>query len=167
MHPPPLRGAGWRALAAGVDVLSHLARIALAVMILATGLDVLLRLAGIALPGAYDVVRLCGATALSCALPATTAAKGHIAIEYFFHKLNRRGRVLVDTLVHGGVLAVFALAAAQCLTAGRTFLRTGEVTPTLQIPLFWVPWVMAVGCVLAALVSLFHLLHPGREMIKP
>lgn len=157
----------WRGVAGAMALLNAVAALALAGMIVATTLDVVLRQFGVAVKGAYDIVRVCGAVAIGCALPATTAAKGHIAVEYFFHKLKRRGRRVVDTVVHGGMVAALGFAAWQCVRAGNTFRLTGEVTPTLQLPLFWVPWVMAAGCALAGVVSVFHLLNPGREMTRP
>ena len=48
--------------------------------------------------GALDLGKGCGALVIAGALPYTTAVKGHVAIEYFFHKLGRRGRIVVDTL---------------------------------------------------------------------
>ncbi len=161
-----LRGF-WRTVAVLISVCNAVAALALAGMIVVTTLDVILRQFGFPIKGAYDIVRVCGATALGCALPATTASKGHIAVEYFFQRLKRRGRRIVDTLVHGTLLIVFCIAAWQSILFGQTFLRTGEVSLTLQLPLFWVPWLLAVGCILAGLVSLWHLLHPGREMLKP
>ncbi len=158
---------GWRVIAAAVSVCSGVAAVALLAMVLVTTADVLLRRLGTPFLGAFDLVRLLGAVALSCALPATTAGKGHIAIEYFFHRLKRGGRRVVDALVHGLMAAGLATAGAQCWRAGLGFRRAGEVTPTLQVPLFWVPWVLAAGCLLAALVSIYHLGHPGREMLRP
>jgi TRAP-type C4-dicarboxylate transport system permease small subunit len=161
------QGVVWKAVTAVMAFLTAIAALALGGMIVVTSLDVVLRQFGVSITGAYDIVRLCGAIALSCALPSTTAAKGHIAVEYFFHKLKQRGRRMVDTLVHGGMVAAFGFAAWQCVRAGNTFLRTGEVSATLQVPLFWVPWVMAAGCALAGMASMFHLLNPGREMTRP
>ncbi len=156
----------WRILAAVVNLLAGIGALALGGMILVTCLDVVLRRFGVAFKGAYDLVRVFGALALSCALPATTAARGHIAIEYFVHKLNPWRRRFAGRLVHGGMVGGLTLASWRCVLAGSTFLRTGEVTPTLQLPLFWLPWFMALGCLLSALSSLFHLWHPGREMAR-
>jgi hypothetical protein len=40
------------------------------------------------------------------------------------------------------------------------------VTSTIEIPIFWVPWVMAVAFGVTVLVVVFHLLYPGRDMMK-
>ena len=47
------------------------------------------------------------------------------------------------------------------------FLRHRQVTDTIELPIFWVPWLMAAAFGLSAVIVTFHLLHPGREMIRP
>jgi TRAP-type C4-dicarboxylate transport system permease small subunit len=129
--------------------------------------DILLRTFGHPVKGAYDLVRVAGVLAVSCALPLTTASKGHVAIEYFFQKLRRTGRIVVDTLMRLIMLAGFILAAAECVRRGFRFLRSGEVTQTIELPVFWVPWVMAAAFALTSLVVFFHLIHPGRDLSRP
>jgi hypothetical protein len=45
--------------------------------------------------------------------------------------------------------------------------KSGEVSMTLQLPVFWVPHVMAFACVVVVLVTLYHLFHPGKALLKP
>jgi len=108
-----------------------------------------------------------GAIAMGCALPMTKAVKGHIAIEYFFQKLGSRGRAILDTAMRLVLLALFFLLAWQFVRQGGAFLESGEVTATLHMPMFWVPWLVALACLVTAGVTLWHLLHPGRSMIRP
>ncbi len=129
--------------------------------------DVVLRALGRSFTGAYDVVRFAGTLAIAGALPYTTAVKGHVAVEYFFHKLHRVGRILVDTLCRVIVAGLFSLFTWQCLAHGHSLRRTGEVSLTLGLPLFWLAYVIALACLLTTLVVLHNLLHPGKEMIKP
>lgn len=132
-----------------------------------TCVDVVLRVFGSPLTGAYDIVKLSGALTIACALPYTTAVKGHVAIEYFFHKLSWRGRVVVDTLARLLGMALFGVLAWQSVRYGMSLRRSGQVTLTLQVPVYWVPYVIAFSCGVVVLVILHNLLHPGREMIKP
>ena len=85
---------------------------------------------------------------------------------YFFQKLGRRGRIAVDTLARLLVLAFFALLAWQSVKYGHSLRASGEVTPTLQLPFFWVPYLIAVCSGVVVGVKLYHLTHPGRELIK-
>jgi len=140
--------------------------IGLATMMVVICADVALRTAGHPLVGMYDIVRVAGAITIACALPLTTAMKGHVAIEYFFQKLNRRWRVGVDSAMRVMTIGAFLLAAYECLGYGMRFLKNGQVTDTIEMPIFWVPWLMAVSFGVTALVVVFHLVYPGREMVK-
>lgn len=117
--------------------------------------------------GAFDIVRLAGALTIACGLPYTTAVKGHVAIEYFFHKLWPKARVAVDTVMRLLGMGLFGLLSWQSLRYGMDLRRVGEVTPTLQAPTFPVAWVISLSCAIVVLVIFHNLLHPGREMIKP
>jgi TRAP-type C4-dicarboxylate transport system permease small subunit len=160
--PPFWRGIIW--LIYGMTAISC---VGLALMMLVTGADVLMRQVWHPLKGAYDIVRICGVITIACALPLTTALKGHIAIEFFFQKLSRFWRVAVDSVMRVTMIAVFALAAVECVGFGQRLLRSGEVTATIEIPMFWVPWVMAVSFAVTAVIVVFHLIYPGRGMMKP
>lgn len=150
-----------------VNGLAVLSGISLLAMVLVTSLDVVLRVFRISLTGAYDIVRIASAICVAAALPYTTAVKGHVAIEYFFHKLGQRGRILVDTLMRLLDMGLFSLLAWQSVLYGLRLKQSGEVSLTLQLPIFWVPYVIAVSCGLTVLITFYHLLHPGKELIKP
>ena len=136
-------------------------------MLFRSALEVVLRRFGITFPGTYDLVQVAGAIAVACALPYTTAVKGHVAIEYFFHKLGRRGRIVVDSFARLCGIAFFSLAAWKCVGYGFELKRNGQLSMTLEIPLFWIPWLIGFSCGVVVLVKFYHLFHPGKEMIKP
>lgn len=159
-------GPFWGAVIALGRAMTVVSCSCLAAMVVVVCGDVILRLAGYPVKGAYDIVRVAGALTIACSLPLTTAMKGHVAIEYFFQKLNRTGRIVVDSLMRLLAIAAFTLAAYECVGYGLRFLRNGEVTGTIELPIFWVPWVMALAFGVTALVVVFHLVYPGREMIK-
>lgn len=150
-----------------VFALGAVAGMALLVMIGVTCLDVALRCFKLSLKGTNDLVGLAGAVAIACALPYTTAVKGHVAVEYFFQKLGRRGRVVVDTLARLLVIAFFGLLGWASVKYGHSLRASQEVSPTLELPVFWVPYVLAFCCGVVILVKIYHLTHPGKELIKP
>jgi TRAP-type C4-dicarboxylate transport system permease small subunit len=139
----------------------------LMLMVIVTAADVLLRVFRVSLTGAYDVVKIAAVVTIAAALPYTTAIKGHVAIEFLFHKLGRRGRVVVDTAMRLLVMGLFSLLAWGSVDYGNSLRAKGEVSMTLELPVFWVPYVLAFSCALVVFITLYHLLHPGREMIKP
>ena len=156
-----------QALRASVMALAYVACASLMVMVLVTSAEVVLRIFRVSLTGAYDIVKIAAAITIAAALPYTTAIKGHVAIEYFFHKLGRRGRTVVDALMRLGGMALFGLLAWGCVDYGNSLRAKGEVSMTLQLPIFWVPYVLAVSCALVVLIKVYHVTHPGKPMIKP
>lgn len=150
-----------------VKALGVVAGAGLMAMVLITTADVVLRVFRVSLTGAYDLVKIAGAITIAAALPYTSAVKGHVAIEYFFHKLGRIGRVIVDTLMRLLGMTLFAVLAWGSIRYGNRLRESGEVSLTLQLPVFWVPYVLAASCALVILIKLYHLTHPGKAMLKP
>jgi len=167
--PKALSAAYTRMLRIVVYLLVAVAGVSVLAMMVITCADVILRLKWINHPfvGAYDIVKIAGALSLATALPYTTAVKGHVAIEYFFHKFNRRGRIVLDTLLRLLGMALFAFFAWRSVAYGLNLHRNGQVSQTLQLPVFWVPFVIGFCCAVVVLVIGHNLIHPGREMIKP
>lgn len=150
-----------------VMVLAFISGCGIITMIVVTFLDVILRIFRCSLVGAFDIVKIAGAITIACALPYTTAVKGHVAIEYFFHKLTRTGRIIVDTFARILGMALFVFLTCQNIRYGLALKHSGEVTLTLQVPLFWVPYLIAFACGIVVLVIFYNLLNPGKNLVKP
>lgn len=156
-----------QATRAVVRVLEALAATGILVMMTVTCLEVILRVFRVSITGVVDIVRIAGAVTMAGALPYTTACKGHVAIEYFYQKLSRRWRTVVDAISRSGIILLFGFFAVQCARYGMTLKERGQVTLTLELPEFWVPFVLALSCAAVCMVTVYHLFHPGRELIKP
>jgi TRAP-type C4-dicarboxylate transport system permease small subunit len=150
-----------------VLLLAALAGLVLLTMMLVTCADILLRVFRMSFTGAYDIVRIAATITIACGLPYTTAVKGHVAVEFFFQRLGGRGRVIADTLIRLVTMALFSVLAWQFVQYGIGLRKSGEVSMTLQLPVFWVPHLMAFSCAVVVLVTLYHLLHPGKALLKP
>lgn len=150
-----------------VMALAAASGLAIIAMIAVTSADVVMRVFGRPITGSYDIVKVAGALAIALALPYTTAVKGHVAVEFFFHKLRRPGRIVVDTVTRLMVIAFLVVVARQAILYGNRLKQVGEVSLTLQIPMFWVAYAIGAALAVTVLVKVHNLLHPGREMIKP
>ncbi len=159
-------GAHSRGLAVLVRVMGGCAGGGMVAMMAVTTVDVVMRAAfNQPLRGAYDLVKILGGFSLFLALPYTTAIKGHVAVEYFFHKLWHRGRVMVDSVnrvVCVGLCWVIAWYAAKY---GEALRASGEVTLTLQLPEYPVAYMGAASFAVVGLVVLHHLFYPGKELV--
>jgi TRAP-type C4-dicarboxylate transport system permease small subunit len=160
-------GAAWEAARKAIMALAGISGVSVFAMIGITVADVVLRAFRSGIPGAYDLVKAAGAVAIACSLPYVTALKGHIAIEFFYHNFGRRGRLALNILFRVVALALFGLLVWRNIDYGWALLRSGEVMPTLALPVFWIPWLMAACFALVFTATLYHLSHPGKEMIRP
>ncbi len=150
-----------------IILLAYIAGVSIVLMMAITVIDVILRIFNIGITGAYDLVRACGVIAVACALPYVTAAKGHIAIEFFYHKCNRIGRMILDVIFRISSLVIFGGLTIQTFRHGLSLYGSGEVFPNLGLPVFWIPFVISFNCLLMMIVFIYHLIHPGKEFIKP
>lgn len=150
-----------------VYALALLSGLGVVAMMGITVLDVLLRKSPWPFVGAYDIVQIAGAVTIACALPYTTAVKGHVAIEFFYHKLARPGRIMLDVFLRILSMTLFGFAAWRSVLYGNSLRAAGQVSQTLQWPIFWLPYLISVCFAVMVLVILQNMLHPRKEMIKP
>ena len=151
-----------------VSALGIVAGAAVVAMIVVTCVDVVGRwLFSRPIKGAYDIVELLGAIVIAGGLPYTTGCKGHVAIEFFWQRLSRRGRILVDTVARLITVSMFAFLTWRFIHYGVELRASGQGTPTLGWPVFWLAWWLALCTGVMVLVILYHLMHPGKELMKP
>lgn len=156
----------WQPLRFLVRASAYVAGAGILTMAAVTCADIVLRRFGATVTGAYDVVRLAGGATIASALPLTTAVKGHVAIEYFFRRLGRGWRMAVDSVMRTVQCGLFLFAAYAFHVRATRLLRSGEVMPTLQCPTYPLAWYIAAMCLVTALVSFYHLVRPGRNLLR-
>ncbi|RPJ36718.1 MAG: TRAP transporter small permease [Planctomycetaceae bacterium] len=150
-----------------VNLLAAVAAIAIVIMILVTCVDVVGRRIGYPLKGTYDIVELLSAIMIAGALPYTTACKGHVAIEFLLQRLSRRGRLILDIFVRSASILMFGFLTWRFIQYGGELRASGQVTLTLQWPVFWLPYWMAVCTAVMIPVLLYLFMHPEKELMKP
>ena len=150
-----------------IIALAYAAGVAILLMIMITVTDIVLRIFNTGITGAYDMVRAFGTIAVTCALPYLTAVKGHIAIEFFYHKCTHFGRVILDTILRIASLIIFGILSVKIFQHGISLFKAGEIFPNLGLPVFWIPFLISFNCFLMMIVFIYHLVHPGKELIKP
>ena len=146
---------------------TYVSGFAVFVMIGVTAADVILRVFKIGITGAYDIVRIAGVIAITCSLPYVTAVKGHIAIEFFYQNFSRAGRIFLDSAFRIITLLLFGILIYRFFLYSSSLFSSGQVMPTLKIPVFWIPLMIGASFILVCLTVFYHLIHPGKEMIKP
>ena len=74
---------------------------------------------------------------------------------------------MVDSVMRLLTMVLFAFLTWRSVLYGLDFYRNGQVSQTLQLPVFWVPYVIGFCCAVVVLVVGPSLIHPDREMLKP
>jgi len=135
--------------------------IALTAMVALTGADVLLRYFGKPIVGTYEIVALLGALMVGFALPQTSRAKGHVAMDFVITKLPSALQKIFYALTRILGIFVFALITWNVWLLGDDYRRMGEGSLTLAIPLYPVAYVIAI-CSFVVIIVLFLELVEGR-----
>lgn len=146
---------------------NYIACFAIVVMMLLSCADVALRLIGAPIPGAYEMVGLIGALIVSLSLAYTSMQRGHVAVEFIFERLPQRWQLRVEAGGNLLSMTLFGLVAWQSLAYGLDLHKSGEVSLTLQMPLYPFVFGIAAGCALLTLALLADTVRSLRRGMGP
>jgi len=122
--------------------------------------NILLRkLFNLPIPGAYELVGYLTALAVSLALAYCAVQNGHIGVEYIIDRFPqplRAGAALVIQLFSA---CFWSLAAWHTAGYARSLMITGVVSPTAQLPLYPVVYLIALGLLALGLVAAVRFLQ--------
>jgi TRAP-type transport system small permease protein len=132
------------------------ARFALFVMMILTSCDVFLRYVfNRPIVGGYDLITLLGSVVIAFSIPQTTLNRGHVAMEALTAKLSAKAQKVFAVITASIGVIIFVIFSWNLFVYGTILLRSGEVFPTLRMPIFYPAYAIACCCVLECLV-LFH-----------
>jgi TRAP-type C4-dicarboxylate transport system permease small subunit len=127
-------------LSAWMEILAGAALVGVMLLI---GADIVGRIFGRPVPGAYELVSLAGGLIIGLALPATSAAKGHVSTDIMLARLSKRSRIILNVMTRLISTAVFLLAGYGMVMMGIRLRVSGEVTAVLALPFYYIAY--AVG----------------------
>ncbi|MFH1081732.1 MAG: TRAP transporter small permease [Pseudomonadota bacterium] len=142
---------------------NYVACMAVVVMMLLSCADVAMRLFGAPIPGAYEMVGFLCAVIVSFALAYTSLQRGHVAVEVIFERLPARVQYFVESAGNLVGSALFGLVAWQSLAYGTDLRHSGEVSLTLQMPVYPFVYGIALGSGMLALVLLIDFIRSLRR----
>ena len=129
--------------------------LAILAMMILTCADVVLRLFRIPIPGTYETVGLLGALFVSFTLAQTSLQKGHIAVEFLIEKLPHNVQFVVYCVNELVSAVLFSLITWQMAIYANNLRTTGDVSMTLQIPIYPIIYGIAAGCGLLTVLLFF------------
>lgn len=139
---------------------------AIVLMMALTTLDVVLRFFRHPIPGTYEIVGLLGAIAVSFSLAYTSIERGHIAVEVLVRHFSRKSQTLITAVNALIATVLFGIIAWQCARYAIELMQKGEVSLTVQIPVYPFAFGVAVGCALLCPVLLVEFLRSLRAYLS-
>ena len=134
------------------SALNWLAAGAILIMMALTCADVVLRFFRHPIPGTYEVVGLMGTIGVSFALAYTTAKKGHIMVEFLTNRLSKKVQFIVAATGEFFSALLFGIIAWQSALYALDLKRTGEVSLTIEMPVYPFVFSITIGCFLVSLI---------------
>ena len=135
-------------------VLTFIAGLALAAMILITCGNILLREVWLPIKGTFELLGLFGAVTAAFALGYTQKFRMHIAVTILVDKFSTRTRQVLTVINNLMCMIFFGLAAWQITSWSTVLIEEGELTETLRIPFYPFTLATAFGCAVLALIFL-------------
>lgn len=125
-------------------LMQTIAAIALTFMITLTTADVVLRAFGRPILGAYEIVAICGGIVIGFTTPITSWMRVHISLDFLANRLPGQGRNLLNIITRCVGIGLFLMISWSVMKIGTSFRTGGEVTGTLQLPLYPIAYGIAV-----------------------
>ena len=129
-----------------------IAAISLTFMILLTSLDVLLRIFGKPIPGAVEIIAICGGVVIGFTVPFSFWMKNHISVDVLLNRLPNAVRNLVNVVTRCIGIGLCLLISWNSVKIGTGFLKGAEVSGTLELPLYPVAYALGVCFLVLSLV---------------
>jgi TRAP-type C4-dicarboxylate transport system permease small subunit len=131
-------------------ILHWIAGVALTLMMCITVADVIGRAAGHPIMGTYEIIGLMGAIVIGFAIPLASWQKVHIYMEFLVDRLPRRRKNIMYVFTRMLCTGLFLFIAYNLFQLAADYKRAGEVSLTLQIPIFPVVYGVGVCCFIQA-----------------
>jgi len=133
-------------------LLNLIAGIAITFVMALTVGDVILRTFGKPIVGTYELVAFTGAVVIGFAIPMTSWIRGHIFVDFLVLKMPRRVQSIFNFVTRCVGTLLFYLIGWNLLKMAVDLQKSGEVSPTLQLPFYPVAYAIGLCCFVQCLV---------------
>jgi len=147
----------------GTMAIEWIGIIALLFMMLITVVDVITSsVFNHPLSGALDTISLLQLICITCAVSSTLFLGRHVEVEFFALLLPKRLQLTISRIVYFLGLLLFIVIAWRLFVYGADLQQSGEVSPTIRLPLHPFAYGAALGCIPACLVYLLFFIKSLR-----
>jgi len=116
--------------------------------------------------GTFEVVGYLGAVLTALALAQNQTEGGNIAVEFLMSRLPRTAQGLGDCFVYLVGTILYVVVAWRSVVEAIAISLSGEVSPTLALPLYPVMLVIALGCLVLGFVLFTDFLTALKKALK-
>ena len=149
-------GATMRGLLSSVKGLSRffnlISGITLTLMMSLTVSDVILRFFRRPIVGTYELVAFSGAVVIGFSIPLTSWVRGHVYVDFLILRFSQKTRNIFNIITRCLAIWLFLMIGWNLLKYGMDLYRSGEVSPTLEIPFYPVAYGIGICCFIQCLV---------------
>ena len=142
-----------------IGILKIGAGLSLLGMVCLTCADVIGGVFGHPVLGSEEIVGLMGTIVLAFGLPVTHREKGHVGVDLLYRLFPDRAKRVTDICINLTSCVFFSLAAWQSFLYAREIKAVGQVSPTIQFPIYYVIYGVSLGCLVLAVVILAELVN--------
>jgi len=140
------------------QVMRGVAAVSLTCMMLLTTLDVVLRLFGKPIPGAVEIIAICGGIVIGFTVPISFWMRGHIAVDFVLNRLARPVKNLINVITRCVGIGLCLLISWNSMKIGTGMHKAAEVSGTLELPLYPVEYALAFCFLVLSIVLLCDIL---------
>ena len=142
--------------------LNIIAGTALTAMMLLTVADVFLRIFRRPIVGAYEIMELLLALVIGFAIPQVSLDRGNVSMELLLNLLSKRNKAILNTLTRITCIVLFILIGYNLFGVGEEYRLSGEVSSTIKLPFFPMPYAIGVCCFIECLVFILDIIKIWR-----
>lgn len=134
------------------SVLNVIGGVALTFLMVLTICDVVLRYFKRPIAGTYELVAFSGAVVIGFALPFTSWVRQHIFVDSFIAYFSQKTRNGFHVVTRVLCIGLFFIIGWNLFRYGASLYKSGEVSPTLQMPFYPIAYGVGVCCFIECLV---------------
>jgi TRAP-type C4-dicarboxylate transport system permease small subunit len=123
-------------------------------IIFLTTADVVLRIFGYPVPGAVEIIAICGGVVVGFTIPITSWMKGHIAVDFVLNALPEKAKNTIEVVTRCVAIGLFLMIGWNSVKIGQEFFQGKEVSGTIELPLYPITFALA-GCFFMLSLVLF------------
>ncbi len=128
-------------------------------MMVLTCTDVLMRFFGHPILGSEEITSFMAILMMAGAMPYTHYEKGHIGVNLIIRKFPKKTQARVDLITSMVSFLLFAIITWQTFIYAEKMKNSGEVSMTLEFPLYILVYAIAAGFIVLSLSILLDIIQ--------